>query len=67
MPETIYPSRFNPEMCPQCGLWMPYRRGVYFDHEKRCYTCRVTWCPDDVAREQWEYSRRLIGVDGDGI
>lgn len=35
-------------MCPFCRQICPWRRGVGFDHERRCGRCDVTWEPGEL-------------------
>jgi len=36
--------------CPKCRKLGQWRHGVYFDHEKRCRDCNLSWEPDKVVK-----------------
>lgn len=46
LPSVVFVCRAESK-CPFCDQHGPWRRGVGFDHERRCEPCDVTWEPGE--------------------
>lgn len=55
--------------CPRCSRLCYFRRGVHFEHQRRCGECRICWDPTDEEEYRALLPKPPIYYDGyrDGL